>query len=246
MCGTHSFSGIPVVVSPPFSPDKFYSFVEKYRITASVVVPPVLIVLASHPAVDKYNLSSLRFFLSGAAPLGQELISRRVETKAGSVGELLPNLEARLVAEDGTDANDGEPGEFSMGGPNVMKGYLNNPNATTNSITPDGWFKTGDMAVRDAEGVFTIVDRLKDLIKYKGFQVPPAELENVLLTHTDIIDAGVIGVHSEELETKLPRAYIVRRAGYSSFRSRAERGAFGKQVQAWIQMRVAKHKFLRG
>ncbi|CAE6350170.1 unnamed protein product [Rhizoctonia solani] len=271
--------GIPVVVSPPFNPDEFCSFVEKYRITGSLIVPPVLVLLASHPAVDKYNLSSLRFFFSGAAPLGPELTARVqkrlrtrgadvlitqgygltetsptctllplhwAEAKVGSAGELLPNLEARLVAEDGTDAKDGEPGEFWVRGPTIMKGYLNNPTATANSITPDGWFKTGDIAVRDSDGFFTIVDRLKELIKYKGFQVPPADLENVLLTHPDIVDVGVVGVYSEEQATELPRAYVVHRAGYNSFKSQAERDAFGKEVQTWIRSKVARHKFLRG
>ncbi|CEL60419.1 hypothetical protein RSOLAG1IB_09625 [Rhizoctonia solani AG-1 IB] len=271
--------GVPVVVSPPFNPDEFCSYIEKYKVSAALIVPPVLVVLASHPAVDKYNISTLRFFFSGAAPLGAELQARVqqrlrsrganmlitqgygltetsptctllplqwAEQKVGSAGELLPNLEARLVTEDGTDAKEGEPGEFWLRGPSVMKGYLNNPTATANSITPDGWFKTGDIAVRDSEGFFTIVDRLKELIKYKGFQVPPADLENVLLTHPDIIDVGVIGVHSEEQATELPRAYVVHRAGYNSFKSQAERDEFGKQVQTWIQSKVAKHKFLRG
>ncbi|CAE6488969.1 unnamed protein product, partial [Rhizoctonia solani] len=276
----YSFTlGIPVVISPPFNPDEFCSFVEKYRITASLIVPPVLVLLASHPAVDKYKISSLRFFFSGAAPLGPELTARvqsrlrsrgadvlitqgygltetsptctllplqRADQKVGSAGELLPNLEARLVAEDGTDAKDGEPGEFWLRGPTVMKGYLNNPSATANSITPDGWFKTGDIAIRDSEGFFTIVDRLKELIKYKGFQVPPADLENVLLTHPDVVDAGVVGVDSVEQATELPRAYVVHRAGYNSFKSQAERDAFGKEVQTWIQSKVARHKFLRG
>jgi 4-coumarate--CoA ligase len=86
-----------------------------------------------------------------------------------------------------------------------MKGYLNNPTATNNSITPDGWFKTGDIAVMDDEGYFSIVDRKKELIKYKGFQVPPADLEAVLLSREDILDAAVIGVESPEEATELPR-----------------------------------------
>ncbi|KAF8599410.1 acetyl-CoA synthetase-like protein [Ceratobasidium sp. AG-I] len=271
--------GIPVVISPPFNPEEFCSYIQKYKITASLIVPPVLVQLASHPAVDKYDLSSLRFFFSGAAPLGPELTARvqkrlrgrganvlvtqgygltetsptctllplnRAEDKVGSAGELLPNLEARLVSEDGSDAKDGEPGEFWLRGPSVMKGYLNNVKATENSITPDGWFKTGDIAVRDKEGFFTVVDRLKELIKYKGFQVPPADLENVLLTHPDIVDVGVIGVESVEQATELPRAYVVHKTGYASFKSQADREAFGKEVQAWIQKHVAKHKYLRG
>ncbi|QRV77962.1 AMP binding enzyme [Ceratobasidium sp. AG-Ba] len=270
--------GVPVVISPPFNPEEFCSFIQKYKISCSLIVPPVLVLLASHPAVDKYDLSTLRFFFSGAAPLGADLIARvqarlkkrganvvvtqgygltetsptclllnttRAEDKVGSAGELLPNMEARLVGEDGHDVKDGEPGEFWLRGPSVMKGYLNNPTATRNSITPDGWFKTGDIAVRDKDGFFTVVDRLKELIKYKGFQVPPADLENVLLTHPDVVDAGVIGIYSEEQATELPRAYVVHRAGFASL-SKSQREAFAREVQTWIQGKVAKHKFLRG
>ncbi|QRV92780.1 AMP binding enzyme [Ceratobasidium sp. AG-Ba] len=270
--------GVPVVISPPFNPEEFCFFIQKYRITCALIVPPILVVLASHPAVDKYNLSTLRFFFSGAAPLGADLVTRVrarlrkqsvnvsiiqgygltetsptclilnidwAEEKVGSAGELLPNMEARLVGSDGRDVKDGEPGEFWLRAPSVMKGYLNNPLATRNSITTDGWFKTGDIAIRDKDGFFTIVDRLKELIKYKGFQVPPADLENVLLTHPDVIDAGVVGIYSEEQATELPRAYVVNRAGFASL-SKSQREAFAKDVQTWIQGKVAKHKFLRG
>jgi len=122
-----------------------------------------------------------------------------------------------------------------------MKGYLNNPTATANSITPDGWFKTGDVAVRDEEGYYRIVDRKKELIKYKGFQVPPAELESVLLQHPEIVDAAVIGVDDAAQATELPRAYVVHKTGAMNAPK-----SFPKDVQLWIEARVAKHKFLRG
>ncbi|KAG9127779.1 hypothetical protein FRC07_009367 [Ceratobasidium sp. 392] len=246
--------GIPIVISPPFNPEDFCSYIQKYKITCSLIVPPVLVVLASHPAVDKYDLSTLKFFFSGAAPLGADLIARvqkrlrrrgadvlvpqgygltetsptclllpigRADEKVGCAGELLPNMEVRLVGEDGEDVQEGEAGEFWLRAPSVMKGYLNNPTATQNSITPDGWFKTGDIAVRDRDGFYTVVDRLKELIKYKGFQVPPADLENVLLTHPDIVDAGVIGVNSEEQATELPRCDTEER-GWEDFEETAE------------------------
>jgi len=120
---------------------------------------------------------------------------------------------------------------------------LNNPTSTKNSITEDGWFKTGDVAIIDDEGFYTIVDRQKELIKYKGFQVPPAELEFVLLQHPDIADSGVIGVESVTEATELPRAYVVHAKGLSSA---AEQKQFGESVKKWIEGRVAKHKFLRG
>jgi len=123
-----------------------------------------------------------------------------------------------------------------------MKGYLNNPTATALSITPDGWFKTGDIAICDAGGFFTIIDRRKELIKYKGFQVPPAELEAVLLQHPDIADAAVVGVESKEEATELPRAYIVPARAVSD----QDRASFAMNVQEWISSRVAAHKRLRG
>ncbi|KAJ1303693.1 hypothetical protein OPQ81_008118 [Rhizoctonia solani] len=270
---------VPVVISPAFNPETFCSSIQRFKITCALVVPPVLVVLASHPAVEKYDFSSLRFLFCGAAPLRAELISsvqarlrtrgaevlvpqgcgltemsptvlltplHRATEKIGSAGELLPNLEARLVGENGMDVQEGQPGELWLRGPSVMRGYLNNPAATKNAITPDGWFKTGDVVLRDKDGFYTIVDRLKELIKYKGSQVPPADLENVLLSHPDIIDAGVIGIESPEQATELPRAYVVHRAGYNSFSSAAERKSFETGVQSWVQNRVAKHKYLRG
>jgi len=122
-----------------------------------------------------------------------------------------------------------------------MKGYLNNPTATVDSITADGWFKTGDVAVRDEEGYYKIVDRKRELIKYKGFQVPPAELESVLLQHPEIVDAAVIGVDDPSQATELPRAYIVHKAGTADAPK-----FFPREVQLWIEANVAKHKFLRG
>ncbi|QRW06907.1 AMP binding enzyme [Ceratobasidium sp. AG-Ba] len=220
--------GVPVVISPPFNPEELdrsrTSAIKKRG--ANVVV------------TQGYGLTE-------TSPTCLLLNTTRAEDKVGSAGELLPNMEARLVGEDGHDVKDGEPGEFWLRGPSVMKGYLNNPTATRNSITPDGWFKTGDIAVRDKDGFFTVVDRLKELIKYKGFQVPPADLENVLLTHPDVVDAGVIGIYSEEQATELPRAYVVHRAGFASL-SKSQREAFAREVQTWIQGKVAKHKFLRG
>ncbi|KAG5721096.1 putative 4-coumarate--CoA ligase 1, partial [Termitomyces sp. T112] len=233
--------GIPVVIMPRFDPVKFCAYIDQYMITTILIVPPILLVLASHPAVDNYDMSSLKTLVSGAAPLGPGLVNqvtkrlrfRRnrkddvvisqgyglTETspsthflpvsdavrKVGSIGILLPNLEARLVVDVDAEANEGEPGELWIRGPTVMKGYLNNAAATKDSITPDEWFKTGDIATRDSEGFYYVVDRKKELIKYKGFQVAPAELEGLLLNHPDVADAAVIGVYSESRATELPR-----------------------------------------
>ncbi|KAJ7634478.1 AMP binding protein [Roridomyces roridus] len=160
------------------------------------------------------------------------------DRKVGSVGPLVPHLEARIVQdEEGKmDVKDGQPGELWVRGPTVMKGYLNNRTANQDSFTSDGWFKTGDIVVRDREGYFWVVDRRKELIKYKGYQVAPAELESVLLMHPDVADAAVIGVNSVEAATELPRAYV-------TFQKKL---AFERNVARWMEGKVARHKFLRG
>ncbi|KAK1232165.1 hypothetical protein PQX77_004713 [Marasmius sp. AFHP31] len=287
------FVGVQTVIQPRFEPVEFCANIEKYKITFALVVPPVLVLLARHEAVDKYDLSSLKYLVSGAAPLGGPLVKAvkariagrwkvdvtisqgygLTETspttnllpanddvrKIGSIGTLLPNLEARLVADDEgdhiIDAAEGQPGELWVRGPTIMKvrtdparfpeGYLNNPTATENSITPDGWFKTGDIAIRDKDGFYYIVDRRKELIKYKGFQVPPAELESVLLTHPDIADAAVIGTDSVAEATELPRAYVVA-ANPARLTTQDSKSAFSQSVAKWMESKVAKHKYLRG
>ncbi|KZT25992.1 AMP binding protein [Neolentinus lepideus HHB14362 ss-1] len=185
--------------------------------------------------------------LTETTPTAFLLPAKDALRKVGSIGLMLPHLEARLVNEDDVDIDETkeESGELWLRGPSVMKGYLGNTESTRNSITSDGWFKTGDVAQVDDEGFWWIVDRRKELIKYKGFQVPPAELESLLLQHPDIIDVAVIGVESEQEATEVPRAYVVHR-NPASLKSQQDRDAFEKNVQQWVQGRVAKHKYLRG
>ncbi|KAK0441851.1 AMP binding protein [Armillaria borealis] len=218
-----------------FDPLRFCEDIQKYKIQIVMLVPPIAVFLSRHPLVEKFDLSSLKLLTSGAAPLGPELtnqVTARLPSlnvnaaviqgfgmtelspvthllpvadatrKAGSIGLLLPNLQSRIVDEDGRDA---QPGEMWIKGPVVMKGYINNPTATVNTVTKDGWLKTGDIAIRDDEGYFFIVDRVKELIKYKGFQVPPAELESVLLSHPGVADVAVIGIEDAAEATELPR-----------------------------------------
>jgi acyl-CoA synthetase (AMP-forming)/AMP-acid ligase II len=133
--------------------------------------------------------------------------------RSGSIGVLVPNTQARLVdPESGADVGRGEPGELWLRGPQVMKGYLNDPAATSECIDSDGWFHTGDIGRVDDEDHWYITDRLKELIKYKGFQVAPAELEAVLLAHPDIADAAVIGIADEEAG-EVPKAFVVLQPG---------------------------------
>ncbi len=134
----------------------------------------------------------------------------------------------------------GQTGEFWIKGPNVFKGYLNNPAGTANALTEDGYFKTGDVGHQDEQGNFFITDRVKELIKYKGFQVPPAELEGLIASHPKVADVAVVGVYEEEQATEVPRAYIVPAPGVEG----------GKETEAeiasWLAGRVARHKRLRG
>jgi acyl-CoA synthetase (AMP-forming)/AMP-acid ligase II len=159
------------------------------------------------------------------------------EVPKGSVGFAIPNTECRLLdTETGQEVATGEPGELYVRGPQVMKGYLNNPEATAGTIDADGWLHTGDVATVDAEGRYTITDRVKELIKYKGYQVAPAELEAVLISHPEIADAAVIGVPDRESGEELPKAFVVRAPG-SEITEEA--------VIEFVAGKVAPHKKIR-
>jgi acyl-CoA synthetase (AMP-forming)/AMP-acid ligase II len=230
-------NGAKVVTMPRFDLDQFLELIERHRATHLFIVPPIALALAKHPAVEGRDLSSLRVVNSGAAPLGAELVEQVSErigavvmqgygltetspvthcnpidperVKPGTIGPPLPDTECRLVdPESGEELGAGERGELWVRGPQVMSGYLNNPEATSAMIDEDGWLHTGDVAVFDEDGYFQIVDRLKELIKYKGFQVPPAELEALLVGHPAVADAAVIGVPDEEAG-ELPKAFVV-------------------------------------
>ncbi|SJL00806.1 related to 4-coumarate-CoA ligase [Armillaria ostoyae] len=164
------------------------------------------------------------------------------ERKCGSIGKLYSNLEARLVAGD-IDAEEGQPGELWIRGPMVMKGYLNNPDATQESMTEDGWYKTGDVAIRDSEGYYYIVDRVKELIKYKGYQG-----ELVFIIFQSLINRQfltVIGVYDASQATELPRAYIVP-ANPDRTKTNGLKVSFESEVAKWMATKVAHHKYLRG
>jgi acyl-CoA synthetase (AMP-forming)/AMP-acid ligase II len=260
-----------------FDLEKWCQHVQNYRITFSYVVPPVVLLLGKHPIVEKYNLSSMRMMNSGAAPLTQELVEAvynrlRIGIKqgyglsetsptthtqpwsewresVGSVGKLLPNMEARYMdmPEDGSEPREvptGEVGELYLRGPNVFLGYHNNPAATADSISPEGWFRTGDVGYQDAKGNFYITDRVKELIKYKGFQVAPAELEGILVDNSAIDDVAVIGIESAAHGTEVPVAYVVRSANSKSSGVSAEEEA--ANIIKWLEAKVAHHKRLRG
>lgn len=147
---------------------------------------------------------------------------------------------AKYMSEDGTELEAGQTGELWLKGPNLMLGYLNNPTATAASITSDGYYKTGDVGYVDAQGDFYITDRIKELIKYKGFPVAPAELEGVLAAHPNVDDCAVLGVFMPELETEVPRAFVVLGKGVKEGKETEE------ELLKYVEEQVAKHKWIRG
>ncbi|KAG9571374.1 hypothetical protein KCU71_g197, partial [Aureobasidium melanogenum] len=158
----------------------------------------------------------------------------------GSIGKLFPNMTAKMVGDDGNEVAVGEPGELWLRGPNVFQGYWNRPKDSEEAISRDGYFKTGDVGHVDAKGNFFITDRLKELIKFNGFQVAPAELEGLLMTHKFVADVAVVGVHDAVKHTELPRAYIVLVSGIEG------RPEIAKEIMEWMRSRVAYYKQLRG
>lgn len=158
----------------------------------------------------------------------------------GSVGTLLPNQIAKYMSHEGKELPVGETGELWIKGPNVFKGYHNNPEGTKDALTEDGYFKTGDVGHQDEHGNFYITDRVKELIKYKGFQVPPAELEGLLISHPKVNDVAVIGIYNKDQATEVPRAYIVPKPGVEGSPKTAH------DISQWLQARVSNHKRLRG
>jgi acyl-CoA synthetase (AMP-forming)/AMP-acid ligase II len=255
-------AGATIVTMPRFDLEQFLELLERHAVTRAYVVPPIALALGKHPAVEGRDLSAIRTIMSGAAPLGGELseqVAGRIgckvvqgygltetspvthmvrpggENRPGSIGQPLPQTECRLVdPESGEDVAPGERGELWIRGPQVMPGYLNNEEATRDTIDSEGWLHSGDVAVADDDGFFTIVDRLKELIKYKGFQVAPAELEALIITHPEVSDVAVIGVPDEEAG-ELPKAYVVP-AG-------AELDP--DPLMEWVAARVAPQKRIR-
>jgi acyl-CoA synthetase (AMP-forming)/AMP-acid ligase II len=224
-----------VVTLPRFELESFLKVLQDWPIPVAHIVPPIAVALAKHPVVDRYDLSGVKWLFSGAAPLGAELtaairtrlgITTRqgyglTETspaayitppgaeRDGTVGLLVPGTECRIVCtETGQMLECHQRGEVLIRGPQVMKGYWNNTEATAATIDADGWLHTGDIGLVDDEGYLTVVDRLKELIKVKGYQVAPAELESLLLEHPQIADVAVIPVADEEAG-EVPKACVV-------------------------------------
>lgn len=260
--------GATLVTLPRFEFGEFLAAIERHRVTWAPVVPPIVLGLAKEDAVDRYDLSSLRFVGSGAAPLGEATARACAERlgvdvrqgygltetspvthymppaapfgrKWASVGPALPNTRVRIVDLDtGGSLDPGERGEVWIQGPQVMKGYLNRPEATARTVDAERWLHTGDIGYVDEDGCLYVVDRAKELIKYKGLQVAPAELEDVLLAHPGIVDCAVVPTPDEEAG-EVPKAFVVRGEGPPGSELTAD------EVLEFVAGRVAPYKRVR-
>jgi acyl-CoA synthetase (AMP-forming)/AMP-acid ligase II len=254
-------AGATVVTTPRFELESFLRIVQDRRVTRADLVPPIVLALAKDPAVERYDLSSLRVVTSGAAPLGEDLaqlcaarLDCRVkqaygmtelgggthfgpddgENRPRSIGPPLPGVECRVVdCATGADVGPGHVGQLLVRAPGAMRGYLANEAATAQTIDADGWLYTGDIVRAEADGWFVVVDRVKELIKYKGYQVAPAELEAVLLSHPAVADAAVVGSSDEEAG-EVPKAFVVLSAPVSE-----------DDLLAFVADRVAPYKKIR-
>ena len=255
------FGGLCVTM-PRFDLAEFLRLIQEHRLTHLYVVPPIVLALAKHPLVDQFDLSSVKLVNSGAAPLDaalQRACAERLhclvtqgygmtetslachvtpqdpaKVRSGAVGLTLPNMESKVVdLVTGATLPAGERGEIHVRGPNVMQGYWKDPEATARTLDADGWLHTGDVGHADADGYFYVVDRVKELIKYKGMQVAPAELEGLLLSHPAVADAAVIPSPDEEAG-EVPKAFVVLRQSLPP-----------EDLMAWVAGRVAPHKKIR-
>lgn len=257
-----------VVMLPQFTMEAMLDVVVEYKLSELLMVPPILIRMVRDPVVDKYDLSHITRFSSGAAPLSEEIIQllkkkfpqtgfkqgygmtescscitahppEKFDYKyAHSGGAIVASTEVKIVKEDGTEADVGESGEVLARGPQVVMGYLNNPEATANTFDADGWLHTGDQGYIDAEGMIYINDRIKELIKVKGIGVAPAELEDLLLGHELVEDVAVMGV-PDDYSGELPKAYVVVKEGVPMDEKT------GRELMKYVKDKKVRYKWIK-
>jgi acyl-CoA synthetase (AMP-forming)/AMP-acid ligase II len=256
--------GSCLVSLPHFDPTLFLHAMAEYKITNAPLVPPLILFLTKHPLVDDYQLSHLRQVFCGGAPLTGELAvaarerlgknvvihqgygltetspvahcSPKNTNKPGSIGPPVPNTQVAIIdKETGVPLSSDKVGEVVIRGPQVMQGYFDRPKETAACLTSDGWFHSGDVGYYDEEGHFYITDRLKELIKVKGYQVAPAELEGVLLEHPQIADCAVVGVADERLG-EVPKAFVVCKS----------KNVSENNITTFVAAKLSKHKHLKG
>ncbi|KAJ0249054.1 4-coumarate--CoA ligase 4 [Hirschfeldia incana] len=237
-------TGAAILIVPRFELNMVMELIQRYKVTVVPVAPPVVLGFVKSPETERYDLSSVRMMISGAATLRKELeeavllkfpnavlgqgygmtesgtvtkslafAKNPFKTKSGACGTVIRNAEMKVVDTiTGVSLPRNKPGEICVRGDQLMKGYLNDPEATATTIDKDGWLHTGDIGFVDDDDEVFIVDRLKELIKFKGYQVAPAELEALLISHPHIEDAAVVAM-KDEIADEVPVAYVVRSEG---------------------------------
>ncbi|KAK9896848.1 acetyl-CoA synthetase-like protein [Cystobasidium minutum MCA 4210] len=265
ICIVNPVSGMLTVRMPKFHFENFLQAIERYKVQALPIVPPVAVQLAKNPLTAKYDLSSINRIMIAAAPTKPEIceilackykspilqsfgctevsptsivLPAHMSHHQGSVGKLLPGMQCRLVdpiTEELVDFN--KEGEFQYKGPNVMMGYYGNPQATREAFTADGWLRSGDVGYRNKDMLYWCTDRIKELIKVRGFQVSPAELEGILLSHEKVIDAAVNRGIAED--TELPVAFVIVKPEHRN-------EAVKREIHAHVNKSVTYYKQLAG
>jgi len=258
-------TGATIVPHPVFDVPSVMARVDEERITMLPGAPAIYQTILDHPELDRYDLSTLRLAVTGAATVPVEMIRRMrseltfrtivtgygltestgiatmcrhtddPETIARTAGRPIPGVEVRLVDGDGKEVGAGEPGEVLVRGYNVMAGYFGDPGATAEAIDADGWLRTGDVGVRDEAGNLRITDRTKDMFVVGGFNAYPAEIENIMATHPAVGQVAVVGVPDHRLG-EVGRAYVVPRAGAT---------VDPAELIAWCREQMANYKVPR-
>jgi len=257
-----------VIMQPAFSMKTMLDTVVEYKIAELLLVPPILIRMVRDPIVDEYDLSFLTRFSSGAAPLSEEIIQQLKQKfpqtgfkqgygmtescscitahppeffdykYAHQVGTICASTTVKIVKEDGSEAGVGEDGEIYAKGPQIVMGYLNNPKATEETFDKDGFLHTGDQGSIDENGMITISDRIKEMIKVKGIGVAPAELEDLLLGHSKVEDVAVLGVR-DDYAGELPKAFVVLKGGTTGNEET------GRELMKYVKDRKVRHKHIK-
>jgi HIP---CoA ligase len=261
-------TGSTIIPEPVFDVETVMQRIEEERVTVLPGPPTIFQTLLDHPDRKRFDLSSLRLVITGAARVPVELVQRlwsdlgvetvltayglteatgtvtmcrrgdSAEVIASTSGRAIPDVEVRIVDAEGTELSDGEPGEVVVRGYNVMRGYFNDPEATDEALDRDGWLHTGDVGVMDAAGNIAITDRLKDMYVSGGFNVYPAEIEAVLQLHPDVGQVAVIGVPDQRMG-EVGLALVVPAS------SEPPEG-IESELESWVRARLANYKAPRG
>ncbi|KAL5363127.1 hypothetical protein BJX96DRAFT_186591 [Aspergillus floccosus] len=244
---------------------------QEKRATLARLVPPVALALAENPLVKKYSYPDLEYFSCSAAPL-KPLVASKLQSRFPGVslcqtygctelsscvsqsgvrdkqaplvsgGSLLANMKVRFIDEQCQDVPTGQAGEICVSAPSIMMGYKDNELATQEAMLEPGWYRTGDIGYLDSNGYLVIIDRIKDVIKYKGFQISPTELEEIIGQHPMVADSGVTSVWDDSEATEIPQAFVVLIAGVAP----SDQHRLAKDIEHMVASKVAGYKKLRG